>query len=210
LSGGSYSGALTAWTASVAPGTFYAYTATSAVVQIIDDFYDYFSPVIEGIPKNCSTDLEGVINYIDNVLETGSATQVAHLKNMFGLGGVEHNDDFASAIEAGPWLYQSLQFYGGDYIFDFCDAVEGVTHNSTVIPGAGGVGVQKALAGYAKYFNSTLLPGSCASYGYWTDEWSVDCYNSYNASSPIYTDISVDNAVDRQWEWFLWYASGAH
>ena len=43
----------------------------------------------------------------------------------------------------------------------------------------------------------------CASYGYWTDEWSVACFDSYNASSPIYTDTSVGNAVDRQWEWFL-------
>ena len=43
----------------------------------------------------------------------------------------------------------------------------------------------------------------CASYGYWSDEWSVACFDSYNASSPLFTDTSVDNAVDRQWEWFL-------
>lgn len=36
--GGSYSGALTAWTESVAPGTFWAYHATSAPVEAI---YDY-------------------------------------------------------------------------------------------------------------------------------------------------------------------------
>jgi hypothetical protein len=38
FSGGSYSGALSAWTESVDPGTFWAYHATSAVVQAVYDF----------------------------------------------------------------------------------------------------------------------------------------------------------------------------
>lgn len=38
MTGGSYSGALAAWTASIAPGTFWAYHASSAPVQAIYDF----------------------------------------------------------------------------------------------------------------------------------------------------------------------------
>lgn len=57
-------------------------------------------------------------------------------------------------------LWQSQQFYTGTQIWDFCDAVEGVTHNSTVLPGPEGVGVQKALAGYANWFKTVSLPGS--------------------------------------------------
>lgn len=38
MAGGSYSGALTGWVESVDPGTYWAYYATSAVVQAIDDF----------------------------------------------------------------------------------------------------------------------------------------------------------------------------
>lgn len=38
FSGGSYSGALSAWTESVDPGTFWAYHASSAVVETIYDF----------------------------------------------------------------------------------------------------------------------------------------------------------------------------
>lgn len=38
FSGGSYSGALSAWTESVDPGTFWAYHATSAVVEAVYDF----------------------------------------------------------------------------------------------------------------------------------------------------------------------------
>lgn len=40
MSGGSYSGALAAWTESTAPGTFWAYHASSAPVEAI---YDYVS-----------------------------------------------------------------------------------------------------------------------------------------------------------------------
>lgn len=40
MSGGSYSGALTAWLESVSPGTFWAYHSTSAPVEAI---YDYVS-----------------------------------------------------------------------------------------------------------------------------------------------------------------------
>ena len=44
LYGGSYSGAVSGWVASTAPGTFWAYFATSAVVEVISDFWQYFAP----------------------------------------------------------------------------------------------------------------------------------------------------------------------
>lgn len=49
LMGGSYSGALSAWTASVAPGTIWAYQASSAPVQAVSDYWGYFLPVQEGM-----------------------------------------------------------------------------------------------------------------------------------------------------------------
>lgn len=108
LSGGSYSGALTAWTAATAPGTFYAYTATSAVVETLADFWTYFEPVKQGMPQNCSTDVELVINYVDNVLKTGTPQAQTALKSMFGLGALQHNDDFGAAIENGPWTWHTF------------------------------------------------------------------------------------------------------
>lgn len=203
LSGGSYSGALTGWTASTASGTFWAYTATSAVVEAVSDFWEYFEPVQEGMPKNCSKDVSLVIDHVDSVLTTGSAEEQYELKATFGLEKLEHAADFGAAIENGPWLWQGNQFYTNTGFFDWCDAVEGVNANSTEIPGAEGVGLTKALAGYANWFNTTLLPGYCASYGYWQDDLSIDCFNTHNASSPMYTDTSLSNTVDRQWNWYL-------
>jgi hypothetical protein len=31
----------------------------------------------------------------------------------------------------------------------------------------------------------------------------VQCFNTYNTSNPLYTDLTVGNPFDRQWTWFL-------
>jgi len=124
LSGGSYSGALSAWTESVAPGTYWAYHASSAPVEAISDYWAYFYPVQEGMPKNCSSDLSKVIDHIDGVLLDGTSQEKHNLKAMFGLQDIEHDDDFGAALENGPWLWQSNQFYANGGFFAMCDAVE--------------------------------------------------------------------------------------
>jgi hypothetical protein len=109
LMGGSYSGALSAWTESVAPGTFWAYHASSAPVEAVSDYWDYFLPVMEGMPKNCSADLREVVEFMDGVLTNGTGEEVYALKAKFGLQNVTHNDDFMAALENGPWLWQGNQ-----------------------------------------------------------------------------------------------------
>ncbi|KAF7719783.1 Serine carboxypeptidase [Penicillium ucsense] len=204
MSGGSYSGALAAWTESTAPGTFWAYHASSAPVEAIYDYWQYFSPVQQGMPQNCSRDVSRVVDHIDKINKSGNEKKMQELKDMFGLGDIEHFDDFASALENGPWLWQSNTFYTGySGFFQFCDYVENVDAGHGKIPGHDGVGTKKALEGYAKWFKSVYLPGACANYGYWSDPMSTDCFNTYNASSPIFTDVTLKNTVDRQWQWFL-------
>lgn len=202
FAGGSYSGALAAWTEATAPGTFWAYLASSAPVEAISDYWAYFAPVQQGMPANCSKDVSLVIDYMDNLLTTGSAADKLALKTRFGLQGVVHNDDFMSTLENGPWLWQGNQFYRTTGFYDWCDAIEGVNASSAAssIPGAAGVGLEKALAGYAQWVNSTLLPGYCGSA---TNEYDISCIDTYNASSTIYTDVSLSNQVDRQWMWML-------
>ena len=95
LSGGSYSGALAAWVESVDPGTYWAYHASSAVVEAQGDFWQYFEPIKQGMPQNCSADVQLVIKHIDDVLRKGTDAEVQALKSKFGLGSVVHNDDFA-------------------------------------------------------------------------------------------------------------------
>lgn len=206
--GGSYSGALSAWIESVDPGTIWAYQASSAVVQTISDFWAYFLPVQEGMPQNCSADVSLVIDHMDDVLMNGSPSEIVELKTMFGLQNVTHNDDFMAALENGPWLWQGNQFYTGySSFFQWCDYIEGMTNatNSTTRPGPEGVGLEKALSGYAQWTKEVLLPGYCEDYGYevFNGTYNTYCFNTYDETSPLYTDTSLSNQVDRQWQWML-------
>jgi hypothetical protein len=62
-------------------------------------------------------------------------------------------------------LWQGNQFYENTGFFDFCDFIEGVDSNSSVIPGASGVGLEKALINYAEWIKTELVPGYCESFG---------------------------------------------
>jgi hypothetical protein len=95
MMGGSYPGALAAWTAAVADGTFWAYWASSGPVQAMD-YWQYFNPIQEGMPKNCSKDVSLVVGHVDSIGLNGTREQQQALQNMFGLGDLDHFDDFAS------------------------------------------------------------------------------------------------------------------
>lgn len=116
------------------------------------------------------------------------------------------------SLENGPWLWQGNQMYRNSGFFDFCDAVEGVNKKvndaaginaTTSVPGAEGVGLQKALEGYAAWAKHEMLPGFCANFGYeeWADENSVGCFDTYNVNSPYYKDWTLSNTFVRQWVW---------
>lgn len=105
----------------------------------------------------------------------------------------------------GPYLWQSNDFYGNGGFFEWCDYIENSVNqtNSTLLPGSGGVGLTKALNGYATWTKNVMLPGYCEAYGYFTGEYNTECFDTYNASNPLFTDTSVNNAADRQWEWYV-------
>lgn len=95
FSGGSYSGALAGWLAALEPGTFWALHGTSGVVQAVGDFWTYFQPVLEATPQNCTKDLTGAIDYIDDILLHGTEEEKFKLKDRFKLGDLQ-DADFAS------------------------------------------------------------------------------------------------------------------
>ncbi|KAH6613652.1 peptidase S28 [Chaetomium sp. MPI-SDFR-AT-0129] len=220
--GGSYSGALAGWLAALEPDTFWAYYSSSGVVQAVGDFWQYFAPVQEATPANCSADVNAVIDYVDLTLKFGSKKSKQALKDKFSLGDLQ-DEDFAAALEWGPWQWQSTQLYslnttGVNLYYEFCDYIENVSPNSThKLPGAKGVGLTKALNGYAKYVKEVVIPDFCASAGY--DEWkgasNTLCFQNLNASNVAYKDLAPDNWVNRQWNWMLcnepfeWWQDGA-
>lgn len=188
LVGGSYSGSLAAWTEITAPGTFWAYHASSAPVQAIENYWEYFQPIQQGMPKACSNDIISVITHVDTVLTTGTEAEKQALKTMFGLGTVVHDADFARTLTLPLDLWQ----VGISEFMVFCEALEGVPAGQ-VSPTSSGIGLAAALPNFASYIASTQ---GCS---------APDCYDSYNANQFFYTNTQLDTDViaGRQWQWML-------
>lgn len=64
------------------------------------DYWGYFEPIRQNMPKNCSADIEAVISHVDHVFTTGSAQEKQALKDLFGIGDVTHLDDAAGSCKS--------------------------------------------------------------------------------------------------------------
>jgi len=194
LVGGSYSGALTGYTMANKPNVFWTGYASSAVVESVVDFWQYFEPIREHMPANCSADVEAVIAHFDAI--ASNTAEFNALKTQFGMADVTHPDDAVGALRNNLWDWQSLSPDSGpgSQFFDFCDALE-VGANGKVAP-AQGFGLQHALTAWGTYFNATYLPLICG------DDDRNDCLGTYNRSESYYTDTTIDNA-GRSWTWVV-------
>lgn len=125
LSGCSYSGALTAWVQDLAPGTFWAYSASSPVVEAIGPLWQYFEQVKLAMPKNCTADYVKIIDHVDGILLGNNKKAKTELKTLFGLEAVEYDDDFAAALVSGLYTWQNVLFADGfSATNQMCDYVE--------------------------------------------------------------------------------------
>lgn len=126
-----------------------------------------------------------MIDYVDGILLNGTAEAKYGLKKKFGLEtlvdedfasyvffvflsscGLEQDEtgtDCYSALAIGPAALQDNQFttynaLGYNTLNLFCDYVENVPpgSDSDRLPGANGVGLKKALDGYAQYMKLQL------------------------------------------------------
>ena len=72
--------------------------------QIIDlmfsyvfrDYWQYYEPIRQNMPQNCSADVQSVIAHVDQVLTQGSDQDKQSLRAVFGMEDVVHDDDVAS------------------------------------------------------------------------------------------------------------------
>ncbi|CAK5262516.1 unnamed protein product [Mycena citricolor] len=195
LVGGSYSGALTSYTMVNKPGLFAAGYGSSATVQTILDFWQYFEPERLFMAPNCSADVEAVISHIDQVFTSGNSRAIQSIKNMFGMGSMTHLDDVAGALRNNLWDWQALSLSGGagGQFFQFCDALE--VKNGVSAP-ARGWGVDHALAAWGQFWTQTYFPAICGGSS------AVDCLGTYDANATYYTTTAIDNS-GRSWFWIV-------
>ncbi|KAI0158890.1 peptidase S28 [Pestalotiopsis sp. NC0098] len=197
LVGGSYSGALAAWTSQLEPGVFHAYHASSAVVEAIHDFWTYFSPIEDALPTNCSNDVKAVVQHVDYVFENGDDDDIQELKDMFSLGKLNAMD-FADVLASPISEWQADQ----DKVIEFCDYLEtSVGHSKAILNNGAGIGLVAALDAYAAYINKT---SDCGDGGSECDTWNGE----------IVWNTPDDLDDNRPWQWMLcnepfgWYQNG--
>lgn len=68
--------------------------------RICSDFWQYFEPIRQSMPKNCSSDVQAVISHIDKVFTFGPKSEITKIKATFGLQNLTHLDDVAGARES--------------------------------------------------------------------------------------------------------------
>ncbi|CAG8445849.1 12593_t:CDS:2 [Ambispora gerdemannii] len=94
--GGSYAGNLAAWFRSKYPKLIFAAYASSAPVKAELNFFKYDQAIANRI--QCRDLVGKSIEYIDAILTSGNRSAIDDLKDQFGLGTIEDDKDFASAL----------------------------------------------------------------------------------------------------------------
>jgi hypothetical protein len=173
------------------PGLFWAGYASSAGLEAIGDFWRYYDPIRENMPKNYSANVAAVIAHVDEVFTGSNQTAIDVLKTSFGMGNLTHLDDVANALGLNIWDWQSLSVStgpGSDF-YRFCDALEVKDGQSAP---ASGWGLDHALAAWGSYWRNGYLDKICSG------EDVVKCLGTYDATHDDYTDTTVGN-VGRAW-----------
>ncbi|KAJ1307848.1 hypothetical protein OPQ81_001929 [Rhizoctonia solani] len=128
--------------------------SSSGVVQAINWYWGYFELVCQYMPKNCSADVQKVVNYIDTTFTFGTCSQIQKLKETLGMGNLSHVDDVAGTLRNPLWYWQSLQTGQSDQSFyRFCDALE-VKDGISASPN--GWGLDHALTAYGDYMKGYI------------------------------------------------------
>ncbi|KAJ8081297.1 hypothetical protein PM082_007132 [Marasmius tenuissimus] len=207
LTGGSYPGALTAWTMYKKPGLFHAGWSSSGPVQPIYNFWRYYEPIREHMPKNCSADVEAVIALVDKTIDSNDAIEIQELKANFGMSNVTNIDDFAATLTTPFYKWQDITPDSGPMteFGEFCDALE-VDETGQHAPEQGW-GVEKALASWGSYFTETFLQRRCRG-----QRSIAECLNTQPANATVdlgSINTTIDNA-SQSWMWFVCNEVGWH
>ncbi|KAL0955674.1 hypothetical protein HGRIS_001899 [Hohenbuehelia grisea] len=200
LTGGSYPGALTAYTMVNKPGLFHIGYASSAVVQNIMHYWRYFEPIRTTMPRACARDVQAVIEYIDRTFRGKNQTAIQAIKDNFGLGDMIHLDDVAGALRNNLWRYQELSPISSPNapFHQFCNALQ---MKDGVSAPPSGWGRRHALEAWGKYWRTTYLPQLCGSLN------TEDCLGTYDTSQPWWSDIRINNNW-RSWFWIVCHEVG--
>lgn len=174
--GGSYAGAQAAFLRVTYPETFWGAISSSGVTVAIYDFWQYFEPIRLFGPPDCVKYTQTLIDVVDKHLLGNNTASIQSLKNVFGLGNITDNRDFANQL-TGVYGWQSTNWdpeLNSAGFYNYCsnmtksfDRVDPGTESlrSTVagLVSAAGYGndtlVQNITLNAIGWTNTTVLPG---------------------------------------------------
>lgn len=171
--GGSYAGAQAAFLRVVYPETFWGTISSSGVTVAIYDYWQYFEPIRLYGPPDCIKATQLLIDVVDGILiRQNDTAKIQSLKNVFGLGNITDNRDFANQL-TGVYGWQSTNWdpeVNSPSFFNYCknitaEAPSGENLRSTVadlVATAGykdNAAVQNLTLNAISYVNGTILPG---------------------------------------------------
>ncbi|KAI0116341.1 peptidase S28 [Nemania sp. FL0031] len=189
--GGSYSGALSAFTIKTYPDTYYGAVSSSGVIHGQVEYPQWYDPIQKFGPQDCVASINDIIDKMDAVVLSNNQPAIRELKSIFGLSALEDIRDFAQTIAfplGGPFFYPSYSFqeinwnpaYGHQDFFDFCTNVTDINAapEITAVDNAMAKytgGKWKNLGNYAAYIKRVFLP-LCTS----GDLNSPQCFGTQN------------------------------
>ncbi|KFA53307.1 hypothetical protein S40293_04720 [Stachybotrys chartarum IBT 40293] len=108
--GGSYAGAFAAFARKLYPDVFWGAISSSGVTAAVFDYWEYFEAARLFAPGECGPKHQNIFKIIDNVLLGGDRDKVRALKNVFGLGDLEEDKDFAETLSTPIYGLQSTNW----------------------------------------------------------------------------------------------------
>ncbi|CAG8952089.1 hypothetical protein HYFRA_00000827 [Hymenoscyphus fraxineus] len=194
LYGGSLAGGETAHSIFTYPELLYGGIASSAPIEVVLAYPEWYAPIQRYGPQDCVTSINGIIAKIDKLTDSNNTQAVQELKAIFGLEKLKDIRDFAMTIAfpiGGPMNYptatwQELNWYpaySSDNFFNFCNNVTNIDAPANI------TSVDYALAkytdgepwvnlgNYAAYFKKNFLP-LCSSGDY--DSSIGGCFGTQN------------------------------
>ncbi len=109
--GGSYAGAFVAFLRKLYPDVYWGAISSSGVTEAIYDYWQYYEAARLFLPQDCVETTQKLINVVDNILlDQNQQGHAQEIKDLFGLGNITRNDDFASAVSVGVTGLQSTNW----------------------------------------------------------------------------------------------------
>ena len=192
LYGGSYPGALSAFTKKKYADTFHGAISSSGTIHAQLEYPQWYNPIQLLAPRDCVASINDIVDKMDSLVKSKNNAAIQQLKELFGLSALEDIRDFAQTIAfpiGGPFIYPTFTWQeinwnperGHKDFFDFCRNVTDISApannteaDSKLAKYTNGQS-WKNLGNYAAYIKRVVLP-LCPSGQY----NSADCFGTQN------------------------------